>query len=91
MTGLGRVAASVAAPPPGAAALVSGLGLALGGPDSRTSRGAGRRAGRPRAELASRKRGAVRYFTTQLFGPDPILSAATIERLTRPYEVLIEP
>ncbi len=40
-------------------------------------------------ELARRKRGAVRYFTTQLIGPDPVLSPSAIERLTRPYEVLL--
>ena len=33
--------------------------------------------------------GAVRYFTTQLIGPDPVLSPSAIERLTRPYEVLL--
>ncbi len=42
-------------------------------------------------QVASRKRGAVRCFTTQLCGSDPILSAATLERLLRPFEVLIKP
>jgi LmbE family N-acetylglucosaminyl deacetylase len=39
--------------------------------------------------LARRKRRAVRCFTTQLTGPNPILSPAIIERLTRSYEVLL--
>jgi LmbE family N-acetylglucosaminyl deacetylase len=38
-----------------------------------------------------RKRQAVRCFTTQLTGPDPVLPPAVIERLTRPYEVLLGP
>jgi LmbE family N-acetylglucosaminyl deacetylase len=41
--------------------------------------------------LTRRKRQAVRCFTTQLTGPDPVLPAAVIERLTRPYEVLVGP
>ena len=41
--------------------------------------------------LARRKRRAVRSFTTQLAGPDPILSPPVLERLTRPYEVLLGP
>jgi LmbE family N-acetylglucosaminyl deacetylase len=43
------------------------------------------------AELAEKKRGAVRCFTTQLAGPDPVLPPAVVERLTRSYEVLISP
>ena len=41
--------------------------------------------------LASRKRRAVRYFTTQVTGSKPILPPAVLQRLVRPYEVLIEP
>jgi LmbE family N-acetylglucosaminyl deacetylase len=41
--------------------------------------------------LTRRKRQAVRCFATQLTGADPILPAAIIERLTRPYEVLLGP
>ena len=42
-------------------------------------------------DLTRRKRRAVRCFATQLTGPDPVLPAAVIERLTRPYEVLLGP
>jgi LmbE family N-acetylglucosaminyl deacetylase len=39
--------------------------------------------------LTRRKRSAVGCFTTQLAGPDPILPAPVLERLTRPYEILL--
>ncbi len=42
-------------------------------------------------DLTRRKRRAVRCFASQLTGPDPVLPAAVIERLTRPYEVLLGP
>jgi LmbE family N-acetylglucosaminyl deacetylase len=42
-------------------------------------------------QVASRKRRAARCFTTQLCGSNPILSTATLERLLRPFEVLIKP
>ncbi len=42
-------------------------------------------------ELTRKKRAAVGCFTTQLTGPDPILPPAALERLTRPYEILLEP
>ena len=41
--------------------------------------------------VAHRKAVAVRCFTTQVAGSKPILSPPVLERLTRPYEVLIEP
>jgi LmbE family N-acetylglucosaminyl deacetylase len=40
-------------------------------------------------DLTGRKQAAVRCFATQLTGPDPILPSTVIERLTRPYEVLL--
>jgi LmbE family N-acetylglucosaminyl deacetylase len=41
--------------------------------------------------VAERKRRAVRCFTTQLAGPDPILPTTMLDRLTRPFEVLLGP
>ncbi len=40
-------------------------------------------------ELTRRKQLAVRCFTSQLEGPDPVLTPAVVERLTRPFEVLL--
>lgn len=40
---------------------------------------------------ASRKRKAVQCFTSQLTGSDPILSTATVRRLTRDFEVFLLP
>ncbi len=39
--------------------------------------------------LARQKRRAVRCFSSQLTGADPVLPPAVIERLTRPFEVLL--
>jgi LmbE family N-acetylglucosaminyl deacetylase len=40
-------------------------------------------------ELARRKQLAVRCFASQLDGPDPVLPTPVVERLTRPFEVLL--
>ena len=40
---------------------------------------------------ARRKREAVQCFTSQLTGPEPILSASTVRRLTRDFEVFVAP
>ncbi len=40
-------------------------------------------------QLTDRKRPVVQCFTTQLAGPDPILPGTALQRLTRPYEVLL--
>jgi LmbE family N-acetylglucosaminyl deacetylase len=40
---------------------------------------------------ASRKREAVQCFTSQLAGPEPILSAGIVRRLTRDFEVFLSP
>lgn len=40
-------------------------------------------------ELAARKRAAVSCFSSQVGGPQPILPAAALERLTRSFEVLL--
>ncbi len=40
---------------------------------------------------AARKREAVQCFTSQLTGPEPILSARTVRRLTRDFEVFLSP
>ncbi len=42
-------------------------------------------------QLTRRKRRAVRCFATQLSGPDPILPPPVLDRLTRPFEVLLKP
>jgi hypothetical protein len=42
-------------------------------------------------DLTRRKGRAVRCFTSQLTGPDPVLAPTAVERLTRPYEVLLGP
>jgi LmbE family N-acetylglucosaminyl deacetylase len=39
--------------------------------------------------LTDRKRRAVRCFASQLAGPEPILEDSTVDRLTRPFEVLL--
>ena len=43
------------------------------------------------ADLTRRKREAVRCFSTQVGGPSPILAPAVVERLTRPFEILLAP
>ena len=76
---------------PGAAALLSGVGLALGlphRPDMPWDRSMRVELG---PDLAWRKRRCVRCFTTQLTGPSPVLPAAVVERLTRSFEVLVRP
>ena len=40
---------------------------------------------------ARRKREAVQCFTSQLTGPEPILSVNTVRRLTRDFEVFVAP
>ncbi len=40
---------------------------------------------------AWRKRRAVQCFTSQLTGPEPVLSATTVRRLTRDFEVFVAP
>jgi LmbE family N-acetylglucosaminyl deacetylase len=42
-------------------------------------------------ELGTKKRAAVRCFTTQIEGAEPILTPEVIDRLTRDFEVLLEP
>ena len=42
-------------------------------------------------ELQTKKRAAVRCFTTQIEGTEPILTPEAIDRLTRDFEVLLEP
>ena len=42
-------------------------------------------------DLAEAKRRAVRCFRTQLEGDDPILSPTTVARLTRDFEIFLEP
>ena len=41
--------------------------------------------------IVRRKRRAVQCFTSQLAGPDPILSSHTVRRLTRDFEVFLSP
>lgn len=42
-------------------------------------------------DLSRRKRRAVACFGTQLSGPEPILPAHIVARLTRSFEVLLAP
>ena len=42
-------------------------------------------------EMTSRKKSAVQCFSTQITGPDRVLSSETLLRLTRPFEVLLRP
>ena len=41
--------------------------------------------------VARRKRKAVQCFSSQLTGPEPILSSLTVRRLTRDFEVFLSP
>jgi hypothetical protein len=41
--------------------------------------------------ISSRKRRAIQCFTSQIAGPDPILPDAVLARLTRSFEVFIQP
>lgn len=41
------------------------------------------------AQIAARKRTAVRCFTTQIAGPDPVLAPYVLRRLTRSFETFL--